>query len=315
MRTPPSALVVAVAALVPLALAGRAEALPVGEAPAVTWQSGATVHTAQGGVIALPRSVPASAQVLGKRHGEWIVVVPGGEPEVLAVRAGHARTVWQHTYDESATSYGLVRGRDQVVEWNYTRGTTSYGVVFDLQGEELATRSWGGYADVLAADGTGVLVTGREQTVRWVPGRKPVPVAPTATFADPAHDVLFVVVDGGAGPTTLSAPGTPAWTARFDPESVSPDGAWVAGVTYGARPKLQVRRLADGSVAPVPLVALDADPVMLGGSHVQVTWESGETVLVVVHSDRGRAVLRCNVDGRCERATAWTKGQVLSFPQ
>jgi hypothetical protein len=312
MRT---ALKVALAAVVlPVGLAGPAQALPVGTAPTVTWQAGPAVHTADGKVVTLPRSLPAGAQVLGLRHGEWIVVTPGDEPEVLAVRDGHVRTVWEHVYDESATSYTLVKGRDQVVEWNYTRGTTSYGVVFDLQGEELATRGWNGYASVLAADSGGVLVSGRKQTLRWAPGRKAVPVAPRASFADPAHDLLFVFADEGVGPTTLSAPGTPAWTARFDPEAVSPDGAWVAGVTYGVRPRLQVRSLADGSAAPVPPIRLDADPIMVGGSHVQLTWESDDAVLVVVHSDRGRAVVRCDLSGACERATSWTTGQALSFP-
>jgi hypothetical protein len=314
MRTP-TALTLAAAVVVPLALAGPARALPVGEVPTVTWQSGRTVHTPSGQLITVPRSVPANAQVLGKRHGEWVVVVPGGEPEVLALREGRVRTVWKHQYDESATSYTLVRGRDQVVEWNYTRGTTSYGVVFDLQGEELAARSWGSYADLLAADADGLLVTGRKQTVRWVPGRKPVPVAPTATYADPAHDVLFVVAEEGAGPTGLAAPATPAWTARFDPETVSPDGTWVAGVTYGVRPKLEVRALADGSLAPVPSIEVDADPIMVGSSHVQLAWESKDAVLLMVRSDRGRAIVRCHVAGPCERATPWTKGQALSFPQ
>jgi hypothetical protein len=314
MRTP-IALVLAAAVVVPLGLAGPAEARAVGDAPTVTWQSGRTVHTATGQVVTLPRSVPTYAQVLGQRHDEWIVVVPGGEAEVLAVRGGHVRRVWRHVYDESATSYTLVSGRDQVVEWNYTRGTTSYGVVFDLRGEELGSRSWGGFADVLAADAEGVLVSGRTQTVRWVPGRKPVPVAPTATFADPAHDVLFAMTDDGAGPTTLSAPGTPAWAAHFDPETVSPSGTWVAGATYGTRPKLQVRRLSDGTPAPLPLVKLDADPTVVGVSHVQLRWESDDVVLLVVHGVLGRAVVRCTVTGSCERATPWVKGQALSFPQ
>jgi hypothetical protein len=264
----------------------------------------------------MPRSVPANAQVLGKRHGEWILVVPGGgAPEVLAVRDGRVRTVWTHVYDESSTSFMLVRGRDQVVEWNYTRGTTSYGVVLDLQGHELATRSWNGYAYLLAADADGVLVSGREQTLRWVPGRKPVPVAPISTFAVPTRDLLFVVAGEGVGPTALSAPGTPAWTAELDVEDVSPEGTWVAGVTYSARPRLQVRSLADGGLAPMPPIKLDVDPIMVGGSHVQLTWESDDTVLMVVRSARGRAVVRCSVTGHCERATAWFRGQALSFPQ
>jgi hypothetical protein len=317
MSTPfTSALVaaVAVAVTVPIGLAGPARALPVGAAPAVTWQSGPAVHTSDGQVVTLPRSVPRGAQVLGKRHGEWIVATPGDEAQVLAVRDGHVRTVWEHVYDESATSYTLVEGRDQVVEWNYTRGTTTYGVVFDLHGEELATRGWNGYASVLAADRHGVLVSGRKQTVRWAPGGTAVPVAPRASFADPAHDLLFVFGDEGAGPTALSAPGTPAWTARFDPEAVSPDGTWVAGVTYSAQPKLQLRRLADGSLAPVPALKLDADPIMVGGSHVQLTWESDDSVVAVVRSARGRSVVRCTLDGACERATAWVKGQGLGFP-
>lgn len=279
----------------------------------MTYQDGATVHLPSGRTVTLPAK--GSGQVLGKRHGAWIVVVGSGEPDVVAVKGSRVRTIWHHVYDESATSYSLVDGADQVVEWNYTRGGTTEATVFDLDGAVLDERSWGTWRDLLDADADGLLVAGRGQTFRWRPGTKPVPVAPAAWFADLGHDLLMVpAADDTVGPTALSAPGAPGWTAEFDPEAVSPDGTWIAGVTWNRRPRLAVRRLSDGTPAAVPPIQVDRDPVMVGDSHVQLRWEPDGDLLVVVRGDRGRAVVRCTTAGSCERATGWVKGRTLAFP-
>ena len=115
--------------------------------------------------------------------------------------------------------------------------------------------------------------------------------------------MLFVDdADYDTGPTTLSAPGVPAWTASFLPRAISPEGAWVAGLS-GA--KLVVRSMATGAKAPVSGLRLAGQPGL--------AWEPGGSLLVQVRAPKGDALARCTADGSCERATDWL-GQAVSFP-
>ena len=289
-------------------------ALPAGPAPEVVHQVGSTVRGPGVDTVTLPAKV-RGARVLGQRHGAWIVWVDGSEPEVFVVKGASVRRIWHHTYDESATDYTLVDGADRVVEWNYGRGGESFGTVFDLRGRELGTRFFPSGSALLAADRHGVLVGARRQTLRWVPGRKPVPAGPAAYFADPDHDLLMVPVgDGAVGPTTFAAPGTPAWSAEFVPVVVSPDGAWVAGVTYRRRSRLVVLRLSDGAPAPVPARLVDQGATIPGGPYVQLAWEPDGDLLFVEGGPRGRSITRCTLAGACQRTTKPVKGQVVGFP-
>lgn len=304
------------AAALTAALASPASAAPP-DPPEVAYQSGRVVHLPDGSSVTLPARGPlrGPVEVLGRRGGEWVVVVDGSEPVVLAVRGSRVRTVWEHTYDEDATGYQLVRGAAQVVERDYTRTGTTEIRVFDLDGEVLGSRSWDDYVGLVDADAEGLLVSTGEATVRWAPGSRPEAVAPAATYADPARDLLFVRGEDGVGPTSLSAPGTPAWSADLDVEAVSRDGAWVAGATYGQRPRLVVRRLSDGTEAPVPPLRLDRDSSVLGLSHVSVAFERDGDVLAVVGTGGRRWVVRCTVAGACERATAPAAEALVFVPR
>lgn len=309
----------ALAALAVLLLPAPAQAapdpfLPPGDAPETAYQTGPTVVFPTGKSVTLPGTLKR-AQVLGQRHGEWIAWVDGGEPEVFAVKGSKVRKLWHHTYDESATGYSLVDGADQVVEWNYGRGGEVFGTVFDLRGKALGTRYFPGSASLLDADADGLLIGTRKQTLRWVPGQKPVPAGPAAYFADIEQDLLMVPVgDDALGPTSLSAPGVPPWSWQFAPVVVSPDGAWVAGVSFNRRPRLVVLHLADGVLAPVPGLLVDSGATIPGGPYVQMTWEPDGDLLFVTRGTKGRAVVRCTVTGACERATAFVKGPAVSFP-
>jgi len=283
--------------------------LPVGDPPAVTWQSGGTVHTASGKTITLPLGkAGAAAEVLGKRGGEWIVVTPGYHPKVLAVRGSKVRTLWKHTYDESDTHYTLAKGGSLVAQWSFDRGGATAVAVFDLTGKVVAHRNWGGTVRLLDFVGDTMLISTRTKTQTWTVPGKPVSAAPDASFGDLGADLLFVNVPvDSVGPTSLSAPGTPTWSSgTFLPQRLSPDGQYVAGLTYVTSLKVEVRRVSDGSVLPVPAFKADFDAAL--------GWEPDGSLLVQVRSGGTKALVRCTMAGVCERATPWVKGRHLGFP-
>jgi hypothetical protein len=303
--------VAAAALLVPgAATAGPDPAtLPVGDPPAVTWQSGTTVHTASGKVVTLPfGKAGAGYQVLGKRGGEWIVVVPGYDARVLAVKGTKVRTVWKHVYDESATYYTLAKGGSLVAEWNYDRGGATGVAVFGLHGKVVAQRNWGGTVQLLDFSGSTMLISKGKKTQTWTVPGKPVAVGPGAVLGDLAADLLFLDLPGDAtGPTSLSVPGTPTWSStEFIPRALSPDGQYVAGLSYTTTGRFQVRKVSDGTVLPVP-----AFRYIYGSA---LAWEPDNSVLFEVKTSSGRALVRCTLTGVCDRATGWIKGQEIGFP-
>jgi hypothetical protein len=268
--------------------------LPRGEDPAVVWMSGRTVHTPDGEAETLP--VPAShapyLRLLGRRHGAWIVVDSTlAVVKVLAIKDHRVRTVWRHLVYDPGTVYALSRGGDEVVQWFTDRGDRTAATVFDLQGHHVATRTFGA-GSVLDFTGD-TLLLGLRKTYAWQPGSAPVQVASGSSWADAERDVLFVDdADYRTGPTSLSAPGLPAWRASFLPRALSPDGAWIAGLS-GTR--LVLRSMATGEKAPLSGLRLAADPALI--------WEAEGTLLAEVKLPGGEALARCSVDGGCVQAT------------
>jgi hypothetical protein len=280
--------------------------LPRGAEPQLTWLGGRTIHAANGHETQVP--VPPShakyLRLLGKSRGQWIVVDPGVTTKVLAIRGKVARTFWKRTFYEPATTYALSRGGTRVVQWYSDRGGTTTATVFGLDGHVVRSRTWNAWGDILDFSGD-QLVLGFRHTQTWTPGASPRPIAGRASAVDVGRDVLFVGdADYRWGPTSLAAPGTAPWYASFTPRSVSPDGSWVAGFNVGMN-KLQVRSMVDGSLAPVTLKHAMGDVV---------GWEPDGHVIVGVHTELGNALVRCDVEGACERATDWLKGEAVNLP-
>jgi hypothetical protein len=272
--------------------------------PAVVWMSGRTVHTADGleQTLPVPASHATSLRLLGWRHGSWIVFDDYGVTvRVLSIKGDRVRTIWRHVVYDPGTIYALSRGGDEIVQWFTDRGDRTAATVFDLKGHHVASHTFGA-GTILDFTGN-TLLLGFSKTYSWEPGSAPVRIAGSATWADAERDVLFVDdADYKTGPTSLSTPGTPPWTAGFLPRAISPDGAWVAGLS-GTR--LVVRSMTDGAKAAVTGQRLAHDPAL--------AWEPGGTLLVQEHSTRGDALVRCTTGGTCERATDWL-GPTISFP-
>jgi hypothetical protein len=278
--------------------------LPRGADPAVVWMSGRVVHTADGRAetLPLPASHASSLRLLGRRHGAWIVFDNYGPTvKVLSVKGSRVRTIWRYAVYDPGVVYALARGGDEIVQWFTDRGDRTAATVFDLQGHRVASRTFGA-GSILDFTGD-TMVLGFGKTFSWTPGSAPVRIAGSASWADAERDVLFVDdADYNTGPTTLSAPGVPAWTAYFMPRAISPDGVWVTGLSGS---QLEVRDLATGAEAPVSGLRVARDGAL--------TWEPDGSLLVQVHSSKGEALVRCTTDGSCERATDWL-GPNVSFP-
>jgi hypothetical protein len=313
----PAALLSAVLAVLPTATAPPhtdPSQLPSGGAPHVTWLGGTTLHTAKGREIGLP--FPASRapylRLLGRSHHSWVVAdlgdVQDATSRVVRVRRGHYRTVLnvENYYDRP--TYQLARHGDQIATWDYDRGGTTASI-HSWEGQLLGQRSTEGFSQLLGFDGNEVTFANRK-VARWTAGSPPVPFAESGLLVDAGRDVLFVVAGKAVGPTSLASPGMPSWTAKFAPRAVSPDGRWVAGYTqasiYEKTRWLEVRSMADGSLQPTTGLHLPPNAAL--------TWEDDDHLLAGVQSDRGNALVRCSVDGGCERATDWLGDQAVTVP-
>jgi hypothetical protein len=284
--------------------------LPVGAAPAVTWQSGTKVHTAGGKTVALPFGKAGNSyEVLGKRGGEWIVLTPRYRARVLAVKGTRVRTVWDHSDHETYTNYTLSQGGALVAEWNYESGGKSNAMVFDLTGKVVARKRWSGYVNPLDFDGDTMLISNHTTTWTWTVPGKPVAVAPGAVYGDLASDLLFVnfASSDSVGPTSISSPVTPTWTTLdFQPVRLSPDRQYVAGVNFDVKNVIEVRNVSDGTVLPLPRYKIAADAPM--------TWQPDGSLLFATEQGPKEAVVHCTLAGACDRATKWLKGRHLGFP-
>lgn len=119
------------------------------------------------------------------------------------------------------------------------------------------------------------------------------------------RDVVFVRHGsaGNYGPTAISAPGTPAWSARFTPLDLSPDGRRVLGTSkVEGRQVLQLRRLRDGKVYR----SWSVGSVERGAGAAQqqsARFESDTRVVFEVRRAGRSALVRCRTTGRCTRAS------------
>jgi hypothetical protein len=284
--------------------------LPVGAAPAVMWQSGTTVHLPSGKSVRLPLGKPGTTyDVLGKRHGEWIVLTPRLHARVLAVRGARVRTVWDHSDPEAYTSYVLSDGGSLVAQFTYDRSGRSEAVVFDLAGKVMARKRWSTYVNLLDFAGNTLLVGDHATTSTWTVPGKPVPVAGGAAYGDLRGDLLFAYAgtSDSLGPTSISSPVASTWTALdFQPAELSPDRQYIAGMNFDVKDVLEVRKVSDGTVLPLPPYKL--------ASGLAMTWQPDGSLLFLVERANKQALVRCTVTGVCDRATRWVRDKHVGFP-
>ncbi|GAB4012853.1 hypothetical protein [Nocardioides ultimimeridianus] len=293
-------------------------ALPRGKA-AHDYLVGRTIHPATGSVVRLPRSwKPAQLTLVGHSTKGWIIDrydgVTGAAPDRLyRVTRGSVRLI-------RSVDLGGINGQLWFLTADNTRIVSTYIGAYgsgdrisllDLNGKKLyGPLSVGGEADFLAASRGKVWLslqeTGTVEVWDAVAGTvKELPA--TGSLIDRSHDLLFTApgATGMTGPTSLSVPGTPAWTAFFTPMAVSPDGLRVAGLagdqitnvgTYNPNPDIEIRRVSDGTLLRRIHVTNSTRYMNYAG---EIWWESNTSILVAETMPYRSFLIRCSVSGTC----------------
>jgi hypothetical protein len=300
-------------------------ALHRGSDAAIDFLQDGVIHTASGRTI--PVRVPGAhgrQELLGRTQGGWAVASWLRTTAVVdVVRRGRApqrvRRSRTSYFVDGTESLGFRLSRDGawLLRTVYDRGGSTTRVTDVATGRWLGT-GFGDYYTPFDAD-AGHVVTlsprgGRGTgVVDWVPGTPIVArIATRAAAADIGRDLLWVgTTTPDFGPTSLSSPGVPAWSAPIAPIDVSPDGATVVGLRTGRAFQLgpavlDVRAMADGRL--LDSIALDepysADHGAVTRTHDQtVRFESDDAVVLQLASPRGKVLVRCRVAGACERAS------------
>jgi hypothetical protein len=278
------------------------------------WLGGLTLHPPTGPAahVPLPADHAATVRLLGPAAGGgWVLADERADRRVVLLLRGHRLTTLRGVPDpQEGTSFLLSSDGTHVVEVDAptTRRTDVW--TFDLAGRDVQHLRRPGWLTLLGYDGTTVHLTGSQRTIAWQPGSAPVVVARQAGLAvDVPHDTLFTYAPGSGtyGPTALSAPGAQVWSlpsTDFFPRTVSPDGAYVAGLG-GRSNHLQVRRMSDGSLV--------SDWKRHLAYERPLVWEDAGHLVSVLRTRRGWAPLRCTVEGDCVR-TARPSGDPVSLP-
>jgi hypothetical protein len=278
------------------------------------WLGGLTLHPSTGPTehLTLPVDHAATVKLLGPAAGGgWVLADERGDRRVVLLLRGHRLTTIRSVSDpQEGTSFLLSSDGTRVVEVDAptTRRTDVW--TFDLAGRDLRHLSRRGWLTLLGYDGTTVHLTGSRRTIAWRPGSASTVIARRGGLAvDVPHDTLFTFDAGPGtyGPTSLSAPGAQTWSlpsSDFFPRSVSPDGAYVAGLA-GYVNHLQVRRMSDGTLVSDWKRHLDFERPLV--------WEDAGHLVSVLRTHQGWALLRCEVGGDCTRVTGLS-GDPLSLP-
>ncbi|GGD29921.1 hypothetical protein GCM10007231_31770 [Nocardioides daphniae] len=262
--------------------------------------------------------------LLGRSDGAWIVASwtkkrrGGATVRVHRIRAGRAPVPmpWAGLRG-SGVGIRLSRDGQQVLLTVGSRGGLDLWVLRTRDGAEIATDTTGPSLCTQPYDAAGGRVLLHRQpagepdvtyAADWAPAtgtdRR---LGPGLNAGFLRQDVVFVGPAPGTpgpyayGPTSISAPGTPAWSARFTALAVSPDKKLVIGTgprRVKRRAVLQVRRMSDGKI--LQQLAYGAP----GQVADQTARFETSSRFVFELTTRGRSrLVRCTTAGKCARAS------------
>jgi hypothetical protein len=201
-------------------------------------------------------------------------------------------------------SWMVARDGTALLSRAFTEGSPASALVTRISdGTTVGYDSFDGRGDLYDFSGPEALLGVDEETVLWEPGGDVTPLGTKSIAGDIRHDVLIVpgAVPGTVGPTTISDPGPPTWSAPLEYVEVSPDGRFLVGRVSGGdngQNHLEIRRLSDGLV----VAAFDIRGIV----RVSTQWESPRSIMFVGANSRDQtALVRCRLDETCNRATAW----------
>ena len=213
--------------------------LPRGNHARVAWLHDDVVHTAEGGTVDLPWSKAGARshglRLLGHTPRGWFLRDAGGNTvSAWSARRGERNRVTSGSVSEGEIlRFQLAEDRSRFLVHRFDGDRHSSLAVEDLDATLLDLQDFGGVAEVLSFSGSEAVV-GVEDTQRWDVGAGTVEdLGRDAAGADLHHDLLFVTdpATGNSGPTSMVAPGEPAWTARMAQVVVSPAAVACSAVT------------------------------------------------------------------------------------
>jgi hypothetical protein len=277
----------------------------------VSWLSANVVHTPTGRTHRLPWGKRAAVNrhlaLYGRTPAGWVVadLAVGDGEYAWVVKGDDKRQVGVASVSNDARTWMVARDGTALLKRVFTGGLSSVSVTRLSDGSMLADKDFDGEGRVLDFTGPQALLGVDGDTVLWEPGGDVASVGTGAVAGDVLHDVLMVpgTAPETVGPTTISEPVPPVWTAPLERVEVSPDGRFVLGLVSsdnGYSKHIQVRRPSDGKV--------------VAGFHVRtlwrltVQWEKPRSIIFMAgRTGLGdvNALVRCRLDGTCTRATAW----------
>jgi hypothetical protein len=296
----------------------RPAALHRGSPPRVAWLADNVVHTGDGRAVTLPWSRAGarrhSVRLLGHTTDGWLVKsFDGGDTWTLwSVKAGKRHEITSASVSEGEiVGFALSGDRQRFLSLRDDGLDTTTLSVRELDNTQLDARDFVDHGEVLAFSGH-ELVVGTADTQRWdVDAQRMAPLGVDAVGADLGHDLLFVTdpATGESGPTSLDAPGTPAWAAAMAQPVVSPRGGRVLSRERPRGSLLTVRSVATGAVrASFAVRFLAVEPPV---------WENDRSFVFIAAvgglGDR-EALVRCRIDGTCRRVSPIRPRDAISLP-
>lgn len=291
-----------------------------GARPAVPWLATNVVHTPRGGKVQLPwgerAAVNRKLKLWDRTPAGWVVTdfEEGIAESVWAVKGDQKRLIDTVSTSNDERSWMVSRDGSALLGRGWAEGDPWFSATVSRLGDGATVDSEDFEGRGLVMDFTGqqALLGVAGDTVLWEPGGEVTQVGAVAVAGDVRYDVLMVPDPdtGRVGPTTITNPGEPEWTAPMELLEVSPDGRFALGLVptdggYGKQ--VRVRRLADGE--------------LIAAFHVRslwpltLQWETARSVIFMAERPGradGNALVRCRLNGTCTRATAWR--QLTSLP-
>jgi hypothetical protein len=297
----------------------RTSAHPAG----VAWLDGRVLHTAQGDTRPMPWSRAAaknrSLRILGHTARGWLLKdFSDSAWNVWLVRGGE-RTRLSSTDVSEGDLVTIVTSTDhhRYAVSDFDGDATATVSVHNLRGRTLAGRTFAGDGAVLDLSGPEAVV-GTTDTQRWLfddpahPGDGSVTdLGVDAVGASLSHDLVLVrdSQSGQVGPTSLSDPGTPTWTAAMTDPRFSPAGGRVVSRTQARSQVLEIHRVSDGALLRSFQVRYLAGETPLWADNHRFAFIGSTTGL----GDRER-LATCTVAGLCSAHSAVRPRDRLSIP-
>ena len=301
----------------PSTVSVKLSSLPRGPHARLPYLVGRDLHLANGTLRTLPFTKAQARDLVlaGRTAKGWVV---GADPspgyDFVLVKGQRKKFIHRPDADDGTADWRLNRGRTRLLVAYSDRGDASRFFVHQLDGRRAARVQLNVQIQPLEFANGRMIFSQATRTRRWRAnvGFTTLVTQPSA-LADAPHDLLFTAdpQGGGYGPTPLSVPSAPDWSASFLPVDVSPDGTRVAGhqLRSGAPTRrIDVRRVSDGK----RLASFDP------GVSTTLRWEDDKH-LVWTDYLSGRssrhALVRCSLAGDCERITALVKRNAFHFPR